>query len=204
MFVPESKRLNVLLKDFRTSRNHMAVVIDEYGGTAGIITLEDTLETLLGTEIVDETDVVDVWHVFVYAKDKYKDAFDQGRLIDTRERRRIVGDFTITLLDQVLGIYIPLIATNCAVLGVALLNVQASQGFVESLVYGVGAAGGYCDYRAVTYTGRALAGTAGPLAQTRNTPCPIRKNASSTSCASWCRRPRSAPPTRPGTRATGR
>ncbi|MFH1267091.1 MAG: FAD-dependent oxidoreductase, partial [Planctomycetota bacterium] len=52
--------------------------------------------------IVDETDVVDVWHVFVYAKDKYKDAFDQGRLIDTRERRRIVGDFTITLLDQVL------------------------------------------------------------------------------------------------------
>ena len=47
------------------------------------------------------------------------------------------------LLDQVLGIYIPLIATNCAVLGVALLNVQASQGFVESLVYGVGAAGGF-------------------------------------------------------------
>ncbi|MBT8083376.1 MAG: electron transport complex subunit RsxA [Gammaproteobacteria bacterium] len=47
------------------------------------------------------------------------------------------------LLDQVLGIYIPLIATNCAVLGVALLNVQASQGFAESLVYGVGAAGGF-------------------------------------------------------------
>jgi len=52
--------------------------------------------------IVDETDVVDMWHVFVYAKDKYKDAFDQGQLIDTRERRRIVGDFTMTLLDQVL------------------------------------------------------------------------------------------------------
>jgi len=52
--------------------------------------------------IVDETDMVDMWHVFVYAKDKYKDAFDQGRLIDTRERRRIVGDFTMTLLDQVL------------------------------------------------------------------------------------------------------
>ena len=47
------------------------------------------------------------------------------------------------LLNQVLGIYIPLIATNCAVLGVALLNVQASQGFVESLVFGVGAAGGF-------------------------------------------------------------
>ena len=52
--------------------------------------------------IVDETDMVDMWHVFVYAKDKYKDAFDQGKLIDTRERRRIVGEFTITLLDQVL------------------------------------------------------------------------------------------------------
>ncbi|OHB85136.1 MAG: hypothetical protein A2V98_07880, partial [Planctomycetes bacterium RBG_16_64_12] len=52
--------------------------------------------------IVDETDLVDMWHVFVYAKDKYQDAFDQGQLIDTRERRRIVGDFTMTLLDQVL------------------------------------------------------------------------------------------------------
>ena len=53
--------------------------------------------------ITDETDVIDMWHLFVYAKDKYKDAFDQGRLIDTRERRRIVGDFTINLLDQVLN-----------------------------------------------------------------------------------------------------
>ncbi len=52
--------------------------------------------------IVDETDMVDTWHVFVYAKDKYKDAFDQGKLIDTRERRRILGDFRMTLLDQVL------------------------------------------------------------------------------------------------------
>ena len=39
--------------------------------------------------------------MFVYAKDKYPDAFDQGQLIDTRERRRIVGDFTITILDQI-------------------------------------------------------------------------------------------------------
>jgi hypothetical protein len=52
--------------------------------------------------IVDETDMVDMWHVFVYAKDKYKDAFDQAKLIDTRERRRIVGEFTMTLLDQIL------------------------------------------------------------------------------------------------------
>jgi len=51
--------------------------------------------------IVDETDLVDIWHVLVYSKDKYADAFDHGRLIDTRERRRILGDATITILDQV-------------------------------------------------------------------------------------------------------
>ena len=47
------------------------------------------------------------------------------------------------LLDQVLGIYIPLIATNCAVLGVALLNVQQAQGFVQSVFYGFGASAGF-------------------------------------------------------------
>jgi len=50
--------------------------------------------------IVDETDMVDVWHMFVYSKEKYPKAFDHGRLIDTRERRRIVGDFTISMTDQ--------------------------------------------------------------------------------------------------------
>jgi hypothetical protein len=53
--------------------------------------------------ITDETDMVDVWQVLVYAKNKYPQAFDQGRLIDTRERRRIVGDFTLTLIDAVNG-----------------------------------------------------------------------------------------------------
>ncbi|MEE8450300.1 MAG: FAD-dependent oxidoreductase [Thermoguttaceae bacterium] len=51
--------------------------------------------------IVDETDMVDVWQMFVHSKYKYPDAFDHGRLIDTRERRRIVGDATITILDQI-------------------------------------------------------------------------------------------------------
>ncbi len=51
--------------------------------------------------IVDETDMMDVWHVFVYAKVKAGKAFDLGQLIDTRERRRIVGDYTISVLDQV-------------------------------------------------------------------------------------------------------
>ncbi|KHF26363.1 HlyC/CorC family transporter [Solemya velum gill symbiont] len=55
VFVPESKRLNVLLKEFRTSRNHMAVVIDEYGAAAGMVTIEDVLEQIVG-EIEDEHD----------------------------------------------------------------------------------------------------------------------------------------------------
>ncbi len=51
----------------------------------------------------DETDLVDVWHLMVYAKQQYAAAFDLGQLVDTRERRQIVGDFTVTLLDQMAG-----------------------------------------------------------------------------------------------------
>ena len=62
VFVPESKRLNVLLKDFRESRNHMAIVIDEYGGVAGVVTIEDVLEQIVG-EIDDEHDAADVTNI---------------------------------------------------------------------------------------------------------------------------------------------
>ena len=55
VFVPESKRLNELLRDFRSNRNHLAVVIDEFGNTAGLITIEDVLEEIVG-EIEDEFD----------------------------------------------------------------------------------------------------------------------------------------------------
>jgi magnesium and cobalt transporter len=56
VFVPESKRLNVLLRDFRRNRNHMAIVVDEYGGVAGLLTIEDVLEQIVG-EIEDEHDL---------------------------------------------------------------------------------------------------------------------------------------------------
>jgi magnesium and cobalt transporter len=55
VFVPESKRLNILLREFRASRNHMAVVVDEYGNAAGVVTIEDVLEQIVG-EIEDEHD----------------------------------------------------------------------------------------------------------------------------------------------------
>ncbi len=55
VLIPESKRLNVLLREFRSSRNHMAIVVDEHGGVAGLITIEDVLEEIVG-EIDDEHD----------------------------------------------------------------------------------------------------------------------------------------------------
>jgi magnesium and cobalt transporter len=59
VFVPESKRLNVLLREFRHSRNHMAIVVDEYGGVAGLVTIEDVLEQIVG-DIEDEYDFDEV------------------------------------------------------------------------------------------------------------------------------------------------
>lgn len=55
VFIPEAKRLNVLLKEFRSSRNHIAIVVDEYGGVAGMVTIEDVLEQIVG-DIEDEYD----------------------------------------------------------------------------------------------------------------------------------------------------
>lgn len=58
VFIPESKRLDVLLRDFRANRNHMAIVVDEYGGVSGLVTIEDVLEQIVG-EIEDEHDIED-------------------------------------------------------------------------------------------------------------------------------------------------
>ncbi len=59
VFIPESKPLNVLLKEFRKNRNHMAIVVDEYGGVAGLVTIEDVIEQIVG-DIEDEYDFDDV------------------------------------------------------------------------------------------------------------------------------------------------
>ena len=72
VFVPESKRLNVLLREFRASRNHMAIVVDEYGSAAGVVTIEDVLEQIVG-DIEDEHD------------------FDEGAFIYKRGK----GDYTV-------------------------------------------------------------------------------------------------------------
>ena len=69
-FIPEAKRLSVLLKEFRLSRNHMAIVVDEYGGVAGLITIEDVLEEIVG-EIDDEHDEEEDEPIVRHAENRY-------------------------------------------------------------------------------------------------------------------------------------
>lgn len=71
IFIPESKRLNVLLKEFRANRNHIAIVVDEYGGIAGLVTIEDVLEQIVG-DIIDEHD---------FDEEEVIKKFDDGRYI---------------------------------------------------------------------------------------------------------------------------
>jgi hemolysin (HlyC) family protein len=82
VFVPESKRLNVLLKEFRANRNHIAIVVDEYGGVSGLVTIEDVIEQIVG-DIEDEFDF---------------DETEDNILVDRTGRYRVkavteIGDF---------------------------------------------------------------------------------------------------------------
>ena len=69
VFIPESKRLNVLLREFRVSRNHIAIVVDEYGVT-GLITIEDVIEEIVG-EIEDEYDIDEEDNIFLHGRNRY-------------------------------------------------------------------------------------------------------------------------------------
>jgi magnesium and cobalt transporter len=87
IFVPESKRLNVLLREFRLSRNHMAIVVDEYGGIAGLVTIEDVLEQIVG-EIADEYDF---------------DETEDNIVADDANRYRVKAQTEISDLNATLG-----------------------------------------------------------------------------------------------------
>lgn len=69
VIIPESKRLDVLLKEFRQNRNHMAIVVDEYGGVSGLVTIEDVLEQIVG-DIEDEYDIED--DTYIRKQDEHK------------------------------------------------------------------------------------------------------------------------------------
>lgn len=92
VFVPESKRLNELLRDFRSNRNHLAIVIDEFGNTAGLITIEDVLEEIVG-EIEDEFDDVDQHENGIYT------------LADGSHR--VAGDVTIDAVNHAFATHLP-------------------------------------------------------------------------------------------------
>ena len=70
VYIPESKRLDVLLREFRASRNHMAIVVDEYGGVSGLVTIEDVLEQIVG-EIDDEHDTGDERLIKAYSNGEF-------------------------------------------------------------------------------------------------------------------------------------
>lgn len=70
VIIPESKRLNTLLNEFRSSRNHMALVVDEYGGVSGLVSIEDVLEVIVG-QIDDEHDATSVDNILTHQKGHY-------------------------------------------------------------------------------------------------------------------------------------
>jgi magnesium and cobalt transporter len=86
VFVPEAKRLNVLLKEFRANRNHIAIVVDEYGGVSGLVTIEDVLEQIVG-DIEDEYD-------FDEAEDNIIPEANGGYRVKAQTE---IGDFNETL-----------------------------------------------------------------------------------------------------------
>jgi magnesium and cobalt transporter len=94
VFVPESKNLNELLRDFRSNRNHLAIVIDEFGSTAGLITIEDVLEEIVG-EIEDEFDEATT-------------QAENGIVTLADGNHRVAGDTDVGVVNQVFGLQLPI------------------------------------------------------------------------------------------------
>ena len=92
VFVPESKGLNELLRDFRSNRNHLAIVIDEFGNTAGLITIEDVLEEIVG-EIEDEFDERDVG--------------SSGIVTLADGAQRVAGDADVSAVNEAFAVKLP-------------------------------------------------------------------------------------------------
>ena len=101
VFIPESKRLNVLLKDFRTNRNHIAIVVDEYGGVAGLVTIEDVLEQIVG-DIEDEHDFDEAEDNIVRDPDGYYRIKAITEIVDFNER--LGAEFSDVEYDTVGGL----------------------------------------------------------------------------------------------------
>jgi len=101
VFIPESKRLNVLLKDFRTNRNHIAIVVDEYGDVAGLVTIEDVLEQIVG-DIEDEHDFDEAEDNIVKDPDGYYRVKAITEIADFNER--LGAEFSDMEYDTVGGL----------------------------------------------------------------------------------------------------
>jgi magnesium and cobalt transporter len=101
VFIPEAKRLNVLLKDFRTNRNHIAIVVDEYGAVAGLVTIEDVLEQIVG-DIEDEHDFDEAEDNIVQDPDGHYRVKAITEIEDFNER--LGADFSDTEYDTVGGL----------------------------------------------------------------------------------------------------
>ena len=104
-FIPESKRLNVLLKEFRQNRSHLAMVVDEYGGVSGLVTIEDVLEQIVGKidDEHDEDDEVDIQlhgsnHYSVRALTPLQDFNDYFKTEFTSDEVETIGGY---LLGQI-------------------------------------------------------------------------------------------------------
>jgi len=127
-FVPETKNVETLLQEFRTRRVHMAIVIDEYGGTSGLITIEDLLEEIVG-DIQDEYDVEEEWlieeedgAILVDARLSIDDLEEHFKLEIPREKFDTVGGYLVHLCGHV-----PAAGEEVTASGLLLTIVDADQ-----------------------------------------------------------------------------